>query len=171
MPLLILGLFIAVPIIEIAVFIEIGGEIGLWNTIAVVILTAMVGTWLLRNQGIRTLDRARQSLEQQVFPVAELFDGMCLLVAGALLLTPGFVTDAVGFLLFVPPVRGLLRAWAWSVLQKRGDSRVWVMDEDGRSGTATGPGGTIDGDFREIDPDDNGSDQNRDGSGTPPRLT
>ena len=102
MPLLILGLFIVIPIVEIAVFIEVGGRIGLWNTVAVVIITAMIGTWLLRSQGLKTLESARRNMERQVFPVAELFDGICLLLAGGLLLSPGFVTDAFGFLLFVP---------------------------------------------------------------------
>ena len=64
MPLFILGLFIAVPIIEIAVFIEIGGRIGLWNTIAVVIVTAMIGTWMLRAQGLKTLENARRNMER-----------------------------------------------------------------------------------------------------------
>ena len=165
MPLFILGLFIAVPIIEIAVFIEVGGRIGLWNTIAVVIVTAMIGTWMLRAQGLKTLESARRSMERQVFPAHELFDGVCLLIAGAMLLTPGFVTDAFGFLLFVPPVRAGLRAWIWSVLQRREGARVWVHGEEIHTGGQARPGGpgnqgpggparggTIDGDFREIDP-------------------
>ncbi len=97
--------FILVPIIEIAIFIEVGGEIGLWNTLAVVVLTAIVGTWMLRAQGMRTLRSAQDSLARQVFPVSEVFDGLCLLVGGALLLTPGFLTDALGFLLFQPVVQ------------------------------------------------------------------
>ena len=157
MPLFILGLFIAVPIIEIAVFIEVGGRIGLWNTIAVVIVTAMIGTWMLRAQGLRTLENARRSMERQVFPATELFDGVCLLIAGVMLLTPGFVTDAFGFLLFMPPVRTGLRVWIWSVLQRREGARVWAQGEEinpearGRAGHPA-DSGTIDGDFREIDP-------------------
>ena len=99
------------PLIEIAVFIEVGGWIGLWPTIAIVILTAMIGTALLRAQGIATLNRARQQMDRGALPARELFDGLCLLFAGALLLTPGFVTDAVGFLLFVPPVRDSIRGF------------------------------------------------------------
>jgi len=178
MPLLILGLFIAVPIIEIAVFIEVGGRIGLWNTVSVVIVTAMIGTWMLRSQGLKTLDSARRSMERQEFPVAELFDGICLLIAGVLLLTPGFLTEAFGFLLFMPPVRAGLRVWIWTILQRRGGGRVWVdghdLGGDGHhggqgGGQRGGPGGslgggTIDGDFHVIDPDAPEDDSK------PPRL-
>ena len=94
--------FIAVPIIEIAVFLEVGAQIGVLNTILMIVVTAIIGTWLLRSQGIQTLQRAQESLNQNVFPAFEVFDGLCLLFAGGLLLTPGFVTDAVGFFLFVP---------------------------------------------------------------------
>jgi UPF0716 protein FxsA len=175
MPLLILGLFIAVPIIEIAVFIEVGGRIGLWNTVSIVIVTAMIGTWMLRAQGLRTLESARRSMERQEFPVTELFDGICLLVAGVLLLTPGFVTDAFGFLLFMPPVRAGLRVWIWAILQRREGARVWVdgqgLGGDGHHGRGMGGstgggtgGGTIDGDFHVIDPDAPEEDSK------PPRL-
>ncbi|HZD24643.1 MAG TPA: FxsA family protein, partial [Alphaproteobacteria bacterium] len=109
MPLLILLAFIAVPMIEIAVFIKVGGLIGLWPTLAIVILTAILGTAALRQQGLSTLRRAQEAMNRNELPVREVFDGLCLLVAGALLLTPGFVTDALGALLFVPQVRTLLR--------------------------------------------------------------
>ncbi len=166
MPLLILGVFIVVPIIEIAVFIQIGGQIGLWNTIAVVIVTAMIGTWMLRAQGLKTLDQARRSLERQVFPVAELFDGMCLLIAGVLLLTPGFVTDAAGFLLLAPPLRRALRTWLWSILQRGEGTRIWTVEEN--EWPEAGSGGTIDGEFREIHPDSPwGPDRDRETGGKP----
>ena len=109
MGLVLLLVMVGVPIVEIAVFIEVGGRLGLWPTLATVILTAMAGTALLRQQGLATLQRVHESLEANRFPMAEVFDGLCLLVAGALLLTPGFVTDAAGLLLFVPAVRGALR--------------------------------------------------------------
>lgn len=102
---LILSAFIGVPILEIAVFIKAGEIIGLWPTLAIVVLTAIIGAALLRAQGLATLARARHSLDRGEIPVEEVFTGLCLLVAGALLLTPGFVTDTLGFLLFAPPVR------------------------------------------------------------------
>ncbi len=109
MALIILALLITVPIVEIMLFIEIGGRIGVWSTVAVVVLTAIAGTALLRYQGLNTLTRAQAQLDQGRFPMAELFDGLCLLAAGLVLLTPGFLTDAIGALLFLPPVRAALR--------------------------------------------------------------
>jgi UPF0716 protein FxsA len=102
--------FIGVPILEIAAFIEVGGRIGLGPTMAVVIATALAGAALLRHQGLATLHRARHSLAEGRMPIAEVFDGLCLIFAGGLLLTPGFVTDSVGLLLFVPGLRAVLRA-------------------------------------------------------------
>jgi len=89
---------VIVPIIEIAVFIELGGYLGLWPTIGTVILTAAIGSALLRLQGFSILARVTESLNEGRLPMAEVFDGLCVLVAGALLLTPGFVTDGIGFL-------------------------------------------------------------------------
>jgi len=146
---------IAIPIIEIAVFIEVGGRIGALNTILMIVITAMIGTWLLRSQGLQTLQRAQESLNQNVFPASEVFDGLCLIVAGGLLLTPGFVTDVFGFLLFVPWVRKKLREMAWSFLARSGRAGVWTNAEYpmGPGGNHPGGGGpaTIDGKFREID--------------------
>ena len=102
-------LFLCIPLVEIAVFIEIGGLLGLWPTIGIVVLTAMLGALLFRIQGLATLRQAQASLETNVFPAREVFDGLCLLVAGTLLITPGFATDSLGFLLFFPPFRHFLR--------------------------------------------------------------
>jgi len=117
MALWILLAFIGVPLIEIALFIQVGGFIGLWPTIAIVIATAMAGTALIRRQGLNTLQRAQQEMDAQRLPVRELFDGVCLLFAGAMLLTPGFLTDSVGFVLLVPPLRRLLGSYFWRLLQ------------------------------------------------------
>ena len=86
----ILLLFIAVPIVEISVFIQVGDVIGLWPTIAIVILTALMGTAMLRQQGLSTLMRAQSAMNEGRLPATELFDGLCLVIAGAFLLTPGF---------------------------------------------------------------------------------
>ena len=86
MPLLLL-LLIGVPVIEIALFIEIGGYIGLWPTLAAILVTAVVGAMLVRAQGLATLARAQTELDAGRLPVKQLFDGVCILVAGALLLT------------------------------------------------------------------------------------
>ena len=110
--------FIGVPLVEIALFIQIGGLIGLWPTIAIVIATAVAGTALIRRQGLNTLQRAQQEMDAQRLPVRELFDGICLIFAGAMLLTPGFLTDTVGFALLVPPLRTLLGRYIWRALRK-----------------------------------------------------
>lgn len=97
--------FLAVPIIEIALFIQVGGLIGLWPTLAIVVLTAMLGTWLLRMQGAVALSNLRRSFSELEDPSEPLAHGAMILFAGALLLTPGFFTDALGFALLMPPVR------------------------------------------------------------------
>jgi UPF0716 protein FxsA len=98
-------LFLVVPLVEIYLLIQAGGVIGALPTVGLVVLTAVVGAWLLRLQGLATLRRAKASLADGVLPETALVEGVLLLLAGALLLTPGFVTDALGFLLLVPPLR------------------------------------------------------------------
>jgi UPF0716 protein FxsA len=106
--LILLAGFIVVPLAEIAVLIEVGGWIGLGPTLALIILTAVVGTWMLRHQGVAVLRRAQQQMQQGSMPIVEVFEGFCLVIAGALLLTPGFLTDTAGALLLLPPVRASL---------------------------------------------------------------
>lgn len=97
-----------IPIIEIVLFIKVGGAIGLGATLAVVILSAIAGAALIRTQGLRTWMQARVSLNRGEMPVRELFDGLCVFAAGILLMIPGFFTDALGLLLLLPLVRHLL---------------------------------------------------------------
>lgn len=137
---LLLIAFIAVPIIEIAVFIEVGGWIGLWPTIGIVILTAVIGTAMLRQQGISILFRIQENLEANKLPVRELFDGVCLVIAGAFLLTPGFVTDSLGFALFVPPFRQAIAGWIGQKIVARADVRFHDTGQGGPHGRTGGPG-------------------------------
>ena len=97
--------FLLVPIIEIALFIQVGGLIGLWPTLGIVVLTAVLGTWLVRTQGRMAMGQLRNSFSQLNDPTEPLAHGAMILFSGALLLTPGFFTDAVGFALLMPPVR------------------------------------------------------------------
>lgn len=107
MPLLLL-VFIAVPILELYLLIKVGSIIGALPTIAIVMMTAVIGTWLLRQQGLATLQRYQNNLGQGKLPAMELIEGMVLLFGGALLLTPGFFTDAIGFLCLIPVTRQAL---------------------------------------------------------------
>ena len=97
--------FIAVPLIEIALFIQVGGLIGLWPTLLIVLLTAILGTTLVRSQGAQALGELRRSFNELRDPAEPLANGAMILFSGALLLTPGFFTDAVGFALLIPGVR------------------------------------------------------------------
>lgn len=147
MGILLLAAFLGIPLLEIAVFIQVGGVIGLWPTLAIVIATAILGAWQLRAQGLATLMRARARLDQGRLPTHELFDGACLLVAGALLLTPGFVTDAAGFLLFLPPVRNVLREMLSRYMAAHGRTRVFV---NGQEVDPEDAGTVIDADYDDI---------------------
>jgi UPF0716 protein FxsA len=158
-----LAAFIAVPLAEIGLFIAIGGRIGVGWTLALIVLTAVLGAWMIRLQGFAVLARAQRALAGGELPVAEVFEGLCLLVAGALLVTPGFLTDFLGGLLLVPP----LRALAYRQLRRRLDLRV----------TPAGPAGPrgpiVDGEFEELTdppaPDAPGRAPPRDAPTPPPR--
>ena len=103
-------LFFLVPLIEIYLLIEIGGIIGVGWTIFSVVFTAVLGAFLVRAQGFATVARVRNQVDRGELPAVEIFEGLFLLVAGALLLTPGFFTDAIGFACLTPPLRrGLIR--------------------------------------------------------------
>ncbi|MEK9753854.1 MAG: FxsA family protein [Rhodospirillaceae bacterium] len=144
MGILFLILLIGLPIMEIAVFIEAGERIGLWPTIGAIFATAVIGLAIIRFQGLGVLERARRALAQEQFPGLELFDGLCLLVAGALLITPGFVTDTLGFLLLIVPLRRLTGALAWRHMQARG----FVVRGEGQGAGAAGV--VIDGEYDDV---------------------
>ena len=143
---------LAVPIIEIALFIELGGLIGTWPTIGVVVLTALIGSVLLRQQGLQALGSVQSRLAAGENPGRLLADGAMILFAGALLLTPGFFTDAVGFLLLIPGCRTVL----WNYLSKH---ISWQANVSVSAGGRTerrdfASGQTVDGDYEDVTPDD-----------------
>ncbi len=115
----ILMIFILVPIVEMVVLIRMGGWIGVFPTIALVLLTAVAGLALLRQQGFSTLLRARRKMHTGELPLSEMVEGICLAVGGALLLTPGFVTDAIGFACLIPGVRQVVISRALRLLRPR----------------------------------------------------
>ena len=128
---LLLILFLVVPIAEIYVLIEVGSVVGAIATIGLVVLTAVVGAALMRAQGLATLFRARAAMAKGEVPALELLEGAVILIAGALLLTPGFITDATGFACLVPSVRRRL-ILATVSLRPAGPSRPHRHPEHGR---------------------------------------
>ncbi len=135
--------FLAVPLVEIALFIQVGGILGVWATLLIVIVTAISGGILVRHQGLATLHRVRTDFSRLEDPSEALASGAMILFAGALLLTPGFFTDAVGFALLVPGIR------LWLFKQISGRIRMHAAPGgDGRAGRDT----VIEGEFHEIDP-------------------
>jgi UPF0716 protein FxsA len=105
-------LFVVVPIVELAVIIQVGQAIGVLNTIAVLLLVSAVGAWLVKREGLAVWGRFQRQVQMGVVPSREMADGVLILVAGALLLSPGFVTDIFGILLLLPPVRAAIRSAA-----------------------------------------------------------
>ena len=134
--------FFLTPIAEMYLLIEVGGYIGTVPTILLVMLTAVIGVALLRSQGLATLTRGVGRLQRGEVPAREMAEGILLAVAGALLITPGFCTDAVGFVLLFPPTRQALAAWMLS--------RVTLLAPAARNphGRASGAGFRADPDAR-----------------------
>jgi len=143
-----LALLIGVPLIEIYLFVKVGGSIGAWPTIALVILTALAGSIMLRMQGRTMLVRARDKIQRNEPPVTDIIDGIGLLLAGVLLLTPGFLTDIVGYSMLLPQVRAALVARIWMHINLQGNLYRWGF---GRSGSNKSGGSVIDGDFEHVD--------------------
>ena len=111
----ILVLFIGMPILELFLLINVGSAIGVFPTLGIVILTAVIGTWMLKAQGLSTLNKARSRMSGGQVPAFEMMEGLALGVGGALLLTPGFVTDTIGFICLIP----FTRRWLVNRLSKR----------------------------------------------------
>ena len=136
--LLLMGLllFILIPAVELWLLVEVGGEIGTWQVLGLILFTGVVGWSLVKQQGLATIRRIREETAQGRIPAAEMVAGLCLVAAGLLLMTPGFLTDIVGFLLLVPPVRRLLALY----LMKRFQHRIVRMQTQRRP---PGGGGNV----------------------------
>jgi UPF0716 protein FxsA len=132
------------PVLEIWVFLQVGDAIGILYAILLFVAAGAFGLWLLRAEGLSLLMRAQRQMNEGVAPVVEGFDALCLVLAGVLLLLPGFVTDIFALLLMLPPVRALLRS---SLVR-------WVDVRTTRA--RTGPGMVIEGDFEDVTPDGRG---------------
>ena len=112
-------LFIFIPIIEIAIFITVGSNIGILNTIAIILLTAVIGIYFVRRQGLTLLFSAQRNITQGIMPTEEIKGGIFLLISGLLLITPGFFTDCVGFLMFLKPVQNSISQKARNYFHSR----------------------------------------------------
>ena len=147
-------LFVAVPLIEIALFIQLGGFLGLWNTLLIVIATAFLGTWLVRAQGAAAMNQVRGSFSNMQDPSEPLANGAMILFAGALLLTPGFFTDGIGFLLLFPP----FRAAAFKYVKAR--VNVQTFSASASQHRPQHPASdVIDGDYTEVSPNKPNTDK------------
>lgn len=168
--------FIAMPLLELAILIRVGQAIGFWPTFAIVVGTAVIGTTLLRRQGFQVLGKLSHDLSQGRPPLDSLADGALLLIAGAFLLTPGLITDTLGFLLLMPPVRALVRH---AIGRKMAQSpHIFVDILNGRAGEQPHgarpqpeprPGGPRDRPPREDGPIIDGEFQRLDETTRPPR--
>ncbi len=98
-------LFIGIPLIELYFLIQVGSQIGAFSTIFLTVFTALLGGWMVRAQGLSTIMRLRETMERGEVPALEMMEGSVLLICGFMLLLPGFITDAVGFIFLIPPVR------------------------------------------------------------------
>ncbi len=115
-------LFLVIPLVELALLIEIGRRIGTAATIGIIVVTGVLGAFLARRQGLGVLRRAREEMAAGRLPVGPLADGVMILFAGAVLLTPGLLTDVLGFLCLVPQTRAWIRARLWKRLER------WIRD-------------------------------------------
>ena len=148
-------IFFLTPIAEMYLLIEVAGYIDAWPTIGLVMLTAVVGVALLKRQGLSTLTRGMGRLEQGEMPATEMAEGLLLAVAGALLVTPGFITDTVGFVLLFPPSRRALAAQMLSRVNVQGMAMSSASTQqysqyarkEGRKDEQMRGGATIEGDF------------------------
>jgi UPF0716 protein FxsA len=116
---LLIVLFLVVPIVELTLIVAVAGQLGVLPTIGLLLLVSVAGGWLMRREGVGLLNRVRDELGRGELPATGMIDGVLLLVGGALMLTPGFLTDTIGLLLLVPPVRALVRAGLVRRFQRR----------------------------------------------------
>ena len=123
-------LFVLTPLVELAILVYLGTIIGALYTILIVVATGILGAFMARNQGLAALSRIRGSIERGIIPSNEIFDGALILVGGLLLLTPGIITDIIGFALLIPQTRRIIGRWLRSLIRsriQRGEIRYWEV--------------------------------------------
>lgn len=145
--LILLCLFIALPIIEIAVLIQLGGFLGLWLTLGLIILTALIGAILVRSQGVLTFLSVQQRLQRGEVPAQQIIEGMLLAVAGVLLLTPGLITDGIGMLVLLPVPRARLAHYLMGYLVVNTMSGTDSFSHQSSRSRPNAEGETFDGEY------------------------
>lgn len=128
-------LLVVAPLVELYVIIQVAHVIGAWQTIALLVLESMVGAWLLKRQGLSVLAKVRDAVDHGRVPGKELVDGLLIVVAGALMLAPGFIGDLVGYLLLIPPTRALARAPLMKRFAVGGQAGRFFASAGGAAGT------------------------------------
>lgn len=151
-------IFIVIPLAEMLLLFEVAERIGGWSTLGLVVLTAVIGIQILKQQGLSTLTRANQRLNSGELPAQEMLEGLFLAVGGAFLLTPGFITDTLGFLFLVGPtrrlfVRWLIRSGKLTLWQTGGQQGFFYSNYSSQNKPDRRPGNIYDADF-EHDRDD-----------------
>ncbi len=145
-------LFIIVPAMELGLLIQVGIYLGTWPTLALIVFTGIVGAYLARLQGLTVLTRAQEQMSRGELPAGSLADGVMILVAGALLMTPGILTDALGFSLLVPAIRNRIKDGVLTRLRKAAEeNRVHVHVSD--MGFDVDPGPIVDVQPESFQPD------------------
>ena len=144
-----LALFILTPLIEIYLFIKVGAQIGALTTVLLCVVTAIVGMALLRHQGLSTIRNVQSQMQHGELPAIGMIEGMMLFLAGALLLTPGFFTDTIGFILLISPLRKALALW----LLERSGMIVQIRTHESQTRTSR-PQDFIEGDYQRRDDDE-----------------
>lgn len=119
-------LFIVIPALEIVVLVLSGKMIGVWPTFSLIVATGIIGAFLAKRQGLYTLERAKHELMNGRIPSDALLDGVCILVGGTLLLTPGFITDIAGFILLFPFAREKMKPWLVRVFKWIFYTKTWI---------------------------------------------
>ena len=152
-------LFIVIPLVELYVIIAVGEEIGAFWTVILVLLTAVIGVNLLRIQGMSTLMRAQRNMAQGDVPAMEMMEGLALAVGGVLLITPGFITDSIGFLCLIPASRQAIIRYIMTKATVQtgfgGQSEHWQSSQQQKPGSTEAKrpkvGRTIEGEYRRED--------------------
>jgi UPF0716 protein FxsA len=119
-------IFVAVPLLELALLIKVGQSIGFWSTMGIIVVTAALGVAVMRSHGIKTMQRAQASLAEGKTPVQSVVDGTFIMFAGLLLISPGLITDLVGLMLLIPPVRRVVGNWSMGKLLASGNVHTWT---------------------------------------------